>query len=239
MHTSMRTAAILTVTLLLLAGCSGGDTAQHSAKRILFFGDSITELGAKPGGYVSLVRDSLAVLHAGCEVIGAGISGNKITDLLARVERDVLPQHPSIVVVYIGINDVWHFEFAARGLTGTPKDRFDAGLQELITTLRGAGAQVILCTPSVIGERNNGTNKYDAMLEEYSAISRAVAARNGIALCDLRQAFVAHLAANNPEDADRGILTTDGVHLNAAGNRFVAAQMVSMLDGSALLFPQR
>jgi hypothetical protein len=33
---------------------------------------------------------------------------------------------------------------------------------------------------------------------------------------------VAYLKTHNPENKDRGIFTRDAVHLNAAGNRFVA-----------------
>jgi len=46
----------------------------------------------------------------GVEVIGAGISGNKVPDLQRRLERDVLKKKPTVVFIYIGINDVWHGE---------------------------------------------------------------------------------------------------------------------------------
>ncbi len=55
----------------------------------------------------------------------------------------------------------------------------------------------------------------------------------GIALLDLNQAFVAHLKKNNADNKESGILTTDGVHLNAAGNQFVAQQMLSALVPSS------
>jgi hypothetical protein len=79
-----------------------------------------------------------------------------------------------------------------------------------------------LCTPSVIGEFPNGANKLDKKLDDYAAISRKVAKDTGSVLCDLRKAFVDHLAANNTEKKEKGILTSDLVHLNDAGNRFVA-----------------
>jgi lysophospholipase L1-like esterase len=220
-----------------LSGCSSTEYIAQRSHRIIFFGDSITQQGAAPDGYVSLVRDSLAALGYSYEVIGAGISGNKISDLLSRADNDVLSKQPTIVVIYIGINDVWHFEFTSRGLSGTPKDKFESGLNELIGKLRSAGAQIILCTPSVIGEKKNGANKYDSMLDEYSTISRRVAAETGSALCDLRNAFREHLESNNPSDAEKEVLTTDGVHLNNAGNRFVAAQMMKAIDGMGLFFP--
>lgn len=238
-HIHMKNIIVAAITILMITGCSSHEQALNPAHRIIFFGDSITEQGAKPGGYVSVARDMLASMGYEYDVIGAGISGHKIDDLLARAERDVISKKPSIVVIYIGINDVWHYEFASRGLSGTSKERFESGLNELIAQIRASGAQTVLCTPSVIGEKLNGANKYDTMLDEYSAISRRVAAQTGSPLCDLRTAFLEHLRSNNPSDSGQDILTNDGVHLNAAGNRFVAEQMVKVLDGMGLFFPAK
>ena len=49
-------------------------------------------------------------------------------------------------------------------------------------------------------------------------------------LCDLRVAFVDELKANNKADKESGILTSDRVHLNEAGNHFVAEAMLKVLD---------
>lgn len=189
---------------------------------IAFFGDSITQGGARPGGYCRLIGEAIEKgrPQLGVKVVYAGISGHKVPDLQGRLDRDVLSKKPTIVFVYIGINDVWH---STRG-RGTSKDRFEAGLRDLIDKMTAAGAKVVLCTPSTIGEKTDGSNPLDSMLEEYAAISRQVAADTGVTLCDLRKAFLDHLQKQNPDNKDRGILTGDGVHLNAAGNQFVAAR---------------
>jgi lysophospholipase L1-like esterase len=205
--------------------------APAAGERIVFLGDSITQGGAGPGGYVTLVREAIAAAlpDKGVEVLGAGISGNKGPDLELRLDRDVLAKKPTTVVVYIGINDVWHSQ---RG-QGTPKEAFDKGLRSLVERIRAGGARVILCTPSVIGEKPTGENPLDAMLDEYSAVTRGVAADLKTGLLDLRKAFIDHLAAANAAQADKGTLTTDGVHLNAAGNRFVADRMLEALGVAA------
>lgn len=207
------------------------------SQRIIFFGDSITELGVKPDGYVTIIRDSLKSLGTNVEIIGAGISGNKVTDLRQRLETDVLSKRPTIVVIYIGINDVWHFKFADRGLTGTSKDDYRTILTEIVATIQSTGAKVILCTPSVVGEKKHGTNELDPMLDEYSDISRNIAAEQNALLLDLRSEFLSYLAANNLSNSEKDILTYDGVHLNRAGNMFVAKKMVNVLDGLGLFFP--
>ena len=189
---------------------------------IAFFGDSITQAGAGPGGYCRLVAEAIEKKRPelGVEIIYAGISGHKVPNLQGRLDRDVLDKKPTIVFIYIGINDVWH----SQNGRGTSKEQFDTGLRDLIKRITSTGAKVVLCTPSTIGEKTDGSNPLDAMLEEYSAISRKVAADTDTTLCDLRKAFLTHLKEHNDKNAARGILTGDGVHLNAAGNQFLAAQ---------------
>jgi lysophospholipase L1-like esterase len=215
-----------------IARSAEGETVKlRDGDRVVFLGDSITQGGARPGGYVTLVKEALAKdkATAGVEVIGAGIGGNKVGDLQRRLERDVLSKKPTIVVIYIGINDVWHSE---RG-QGTSKEDFESGLKDIIQKIRDGGAKVVLCTASVIGEKHDGTNKMDAMLDEYCDISRKVAGETKVQLLDLRKAFLAHAKSHNSDNKESGILTTDRVHLNAAGNQFVAQQMLTALGVAA------
>jgi lysophospholipase L1-like esterase len=67
------------------------------------------------------------------------------------------------------------------------------------------------------------------MLDEYSELSRRVAREQEVRLLDLRTKFTGYLAGHNPDDLSKGILTYDGVHLNAGGNRFVADAMMEAL----------
>jgi len=138
-----------------------------------------------------------------------------------------LAKKPTVVVIYIGINDVWHGE--KDPARGTTPDKFEAGLKELIGKCTKAGARVLLCTPSVIGEKPDGSNNLDAKLDEYSEISRKVAKELDLPLCDLRKAFLDHLKEKNVDKKEKGILTSDRVHLNDAGNKFVAEVMLKSL----------
>ena len=222
--------------LMLIGGCVNEEarpepsSSPSTPARIVFFGDSITEAGVQPGGYVTLVTDSLKQQYPNrtIEVIGAGISGHKVPDLQARLERDVLAHEPTHVVIYIGINDVWHF-YEFDEVTGTEREVFEQGLRDLIATMQEAGAAVLLCTPSVIGEDPGSDTPVNQHLMDYAEISRTVANTSGAHLCDLRAAFEAYLETHNPDNAYEGILTSDGVHLNEAGNRFVASFMLGHL----------
>ncbi len=227
----MARAVVAVVACTLLAGCASQQRPKLAKnERIVFLGDSITAAGVGPGGYVKLTADKLAERHPDLKiaVIGAGIGGHKVPDCQARLQRDVLSKNPTIVVIYIGINDVWH---SASG-RGTPKDRFDAGLRSMIKRINEAGARVVLCTPTVIGEKTGGANPLDKMLDEYAAVSRKVAKDTGSQLLDLRKAFVDYLAAHNPANKASGILTSDSVHLSPLGNQFTAGLMLDALGVS-------
>jgi len=197
--------------------------------RIVFLGDSITAAGVGPKGFVTLINKALAEKHKdlGIEVIGAGVSGNKVPDIQGRLEKDVLSKKPTIVVIYIGINDVWHGE--KDPAKGTSKEKYEAGLRDVIKRCQDAGARVVLCTPSVIGEKNDGSNTNDAKLDEYAEISRNVAKDMKVPVCDLRKAFQAYEKDHNPDNKEAGVLTGDRVHLNDAGNQFVADVILKTL----------
>jgi len=209
------------------------DKPLGKGERIVFLGDSITQAGADPGGYVYLAKEGIASKYhdLDIEVIGAGISGNRVPDLEARLDNDVLAKMPTLVIIYIGINDVWH---SANG-RGTSKPDYEQGLLRIVKRIQETGSRVILCTPSVIGEKHDGSNHFDPMLDEYSQISRKVAAETKVRLLDLRKQFVAHLKAQNNDNVDKGILTSDAVHLNAAGNRFVADRMLEAIETTGKL----
>ena len=85
--------------------------------KVILFGDSITQAGVRPGGYITLMQESQNTY----ELAGAGIGGNKVYDLYLRMEEDVFNKKPDVVVIYIGVNDVWHKQTS---LTGTDPDKF-------------------------------------------------------------------------------------------------------------------
>ena len=104
-------------------------------KKIVFFGDSITEQGAKPGGYIRVMEQMFATSGKAqkYELLGAGIGGNKVYDLYLRMENDLLAKNPDIVVIYIGVNDVWH---KATSGTGTDADKFEKFYQAILKKLK-------------------------------------------------------------------------------------------------------
>ena len=190
--------------------------------KVIYFGDSITEAAVKPNGFIT-IDDSLLNPNGApnYELIGAGVSGNKVYDLYLRMEDDVISRSPDIVVIWVGVNDVWHKKMG----TGTDADKFERFYLALIKKLKAANIKIVVCTPSTIGEKYDNTNEQDGDMNHYSDIIRKIAADQHLTLVDMRAEFEAWEKLNNKKNLDRGLLTADGVHLNDAGNRFVAKLM--------------
>jgi lysophospholipase L1-like esterase len=233
----MLVAAMLVLTCLRVQPGGSQAAEEDPAERkvelkkgdhIIFFGDSLTELAGKEEpkkhvkkGYVRIVREKLEKTHKDkdLKVDWVATGGHTVPDLLERVDKDVIAKKPTIVVIQIGCND-------ARRV---PKEKFKAGLEELIDKLRKADIQVIQCTLTSDGEKHDGTNKDDPKLEQFADIERGVAKAKKVPLNDLRKAFVQYWKKNNPDNKPSGILTYDGNHFNQKGHEFVAEQMLKKL----------
>lgn len=217
---------ILSSLILTCAICS---FTMQTKKKIIFFGDSITEQGVGPEGYITRLRQIFDQqnLSKNYELIGAGIGGNKVYDLYLRMEDDVLSKHPDAVVIWIGVNDVWHKKSMG---TGTDPDKFVKFYDAIIKKMKDRNITVYLCTPAAIGEKWDCTNELDGDLNKYASIVRTIAKTNNCSLIDLRQSFIDYWKANNPDNREKGVLTVDGVHLNSKGNAFVADKMFDALN---------
>ena len=215
-------------------------SCNQNVKQVVFLGDSITQNAVINSenfkGYITLIQEEV---DENIKLIGRGISGDKVSDLLTRYKEDVLKLNPDIVFIYIGINDVWHkYDFG----TGTDIDLYENGLRKIISDVKDQGAKVVLCTPTVIGE-NSGEfrlgnqfkdvetmEKMDQDLDDFSDIIRKLSSEYNTELVDLRKAFKQYISENNPENKAKGILTTDGVHLNNKGSKLIAENMLNHIN---------
>jgi len=221
---------IIFASIVIFISCAFTPSAK---KKVIFFGDSITELGVKKTprsgtGYI-LQMDSLLQREKKAdefELIGSGISANKVYDLYLRLEDDVLNKNPDIVFIYVGVNDVWHKTLLG---TGTDPDKFEKFYQAIINKMKVKNIKVILVTPAVVGEKTDMSNPLDGDLNKYSNMIRELARKNDLALVDLRKKIQDYLKDNNSKNEDKNILTYDGVHMNQKGNLFLAELMLKAL----------
>ena len=225
---------ILILLIVVMVSCTS------SNKKVIFLGDSITQNAVinseKFKGFISLLEENI---DQNTELIGKGIGGDKVSDLLTRYRDDVIKLNPDMVFIYIGINDVWHkYDYG----TGTDIDLYENGLRQIITDLKENGVEVILCTPTVIGENKgeftlvNQFKDIETMeimnndLDDYSDVIRKLSREFDTKLLDLRKIFMQYISENNPENKSKGVLTTDGVHLNNIGSKLIADEMIKFIN---------
>lgn len=221
----LRAACLVAVPFALMNCAVAPQVGLKRGDRVIFFGDSLTALAVKDKnvpegkGYVPLVREALG--PKGVEVDAVATGGHKVTDLLNRVEADVISRKPTHVVIQIGVND------ASRGVT---PEQFKTQLEELIGKLEKGGARVIQCTCTCRIEGYDLENErgMDRKLDALAEVARGIARERKLPLVDLRKAFVDYWKAHNPENKPRGFLTYDGNHWTETGHRYVADQMLTV-----------
>ncbi len=163
-------------------------------------GDSLTA-GLNPGDdsetYVARLRERL-----GCQVINAGVAGDLTSDLLARVDREVLRHDPNVVLVFIGGNDY---------LGGTTRAKFAKDLEALVKQLAESDATLIVVeVPSGL------------VWNSFAGLYRKAARQHGAILVPesrLRWLYVIDLLFRKYRKVP---LTKDKIHLSPAGARYVA-----------------
>lgn len=210
--------------------------AVNKGDKIVFMGDSITEGGsADPNGYVNLVVRALN--QQGLEVthFGAGVSGQKSNDMLARVDADVISQKPQWLLLSCGVNDVWHFKLrlGRQKFVGVPLEDYKKNITSIIEKAQAANIKVMILTATMIGEDSERELNKD--LAPYNEFLREIAKQKNCLLADLNEDMRKTLAGmpdvKGPAKmfGERGYkrdirnkLTTDGCHMNQLGNIMMA-----------------
>jgi len=182
-------------------------------QKIAFMGDSITAAGAKPKGYVSLTIKGLEAVGVKATAIPAGISGHKSNQMLARLEKDALSKKPDWMTLSCGVNDVWH------GAKGVSLEDYKVNITKIVDQCQAAGVKVMILTSTMITE--DQTNELNQKLVPYNEFLRTLAAEKKCLLADLNADMQAAIAKAGPEKKGN-ILTSDGVHMNPAGNEMMA-----------------
>ena len=192
-----------------------GEIAVQNGQRIVFLGDSITQEGwDHPQGYVRLVVLGLRANGIGITPIPTGEPGNKSTDMLARLERDVLANKPDWMMLSCGINDVWH------GWRGVRLKKFQTHLRSIVERTQAAAIKIMILTTTVIGEElNNAPNR---KLSAYNDFLRLLAFEKRCFLADVNADLHRTIEGRRSDEKTAQWVTRDGVHLNRRGNQTVA-----------------
>lgn len=196
--------------------------------KIIFFGDSITDCGrdrsdikSLGNGYVKILADKLRPIYpdTDIELINKGVSGNEASDLLGRVENDVIALKPDAVVIMIGINDTLH-----RYKDGKILDlkQFEADFTALLTRIKEEGIVVIFLEPFLLPAPDK--------LRMRKVFNSELAVINKVAL-QLADEFVAYDEMFNGlcERLPYTEYSLDGVHPTHRGSRLIADQAIKAI----------
>jgi len=178
---------------------------------IAFLGDSITDFGNRPYGYLDLVLDGFARAGVTVTKIPAGVCGHKSDQMLARVDKDILAKKPTWMTLSCGVNDVGHGE---RGVELAP---FKENITAICDKADAAGVKVMILTPTLLTYKPGyATEARNVKLQGYCEFMRELAAKRGYPVADLDKAMRTHLAAGGDDPS------VDNLHMNGLGNQIMA-----------------
>jgi lysophospholipase L1-like esterase len=234
----------MTLAILAVVGWArAGDLPDEPAifrdgARVLFQGDSITDgnRGRSPDPNHILGHGYAFILaaHYGRHLpdhhltfINRGISGNKVTDLKARWQKDALDLKPDVVSILVGINDAGSV-IRQRDPAVTPGE-FERVYDELLAETKAAlpGVRLVLCEPFIlpVGPVKEKWEAYSADVKARQEIVARLAGKHGACLVRLQEAF-----DKACEEAPAEYWIWDGVHPTYPGHQIVAESWARAVD---------
>lgn len=189
---------------------------------VLFQGDSITDAkriredGHDLGkGYAFLAAAQFSMLYPERQVKfwNRGISGNRVKDLQHRWQEDCLDLKPTVVSIYIGINDTWR-RYDRNDPTSA--EQYEAGYRDLLDRTRTLDAKLVLIEPFVLPvpeDRKQWREDLDLKIH----VVRELAREYGALLVPLDGLF-----AQASTKAAPAFWAPDGVHPSPAGHALIA-----------------
>lgn len=205
------------LTIAILAGLLVTATVFKNNKttKIAFLGDSITEYGWDlENGYVRRVAQGLSLAGIHLEPIPAGIAGDTTSDMLQRLDKDILDKKPDIVFFMGGINDIWLF--------GGTLDTYSHNIENITDKIKQSGATPIIISLTLITEDINASE--NKKIDEFNNYLKKYTAKNNIQYIDVNTVLKNELKQyKNPKN----VLTVDGVHMNRKGDQLLADTIIT------------
>ncbi len=195
--------------------------------KLVFFGDSITEAGrnlydpADLGeGFVKIAASKLRPLYPDIafDIYNFGVGGERTEELLARVD-EVTAVKPDVVVLEVGVNDVWR-RFTNEEIV--TEEQFEKNYSSIVKALKKCGAKVILVEPYVLDMKDK--RRFRPYLNTYIAVIREIARTEELPLVPLDEIFNGITQDIKPEE-----FAEDGVHPTHRGCRYIADLIIKEL----------
>lgn len=200
-------------------------------KKIVFFGDSITEgqYVEPPYRWTDLLEKRILGSEEGAQVLNKGISGQTSRQALLRFENDVQAVCPDILTIQFGLNDCNYWD-TDRGHPRVSLESYAANIQEMIDRAIIFGVKKIVIANNHRTLRtkilSGGKSLEDSRLIYNDAIKK-VAHKNNVLFCDIDAWF-------NLVDDDLYpcylLSEPDLLHLSRKGHEYYAEKMFSVLS---------
>lgn len=194
---------------------------------ILFQGDSITDAnrdkeikeanhsGALGNGYAAMASGDILLANPGMGIqcYNRGVSGNKIPDLAARWDEDVIALNPDVLSIMIGVNDLWHTLSFGRKYKGTIED-YENGYRDLLerTKKEMPSVRIIICEPFT-----TCTSPEFKVLDQYRIVANKLADEMQLTFVPFQSIFNEAVKAVPAE-----FWLRDGVHPSTCGHLIMA-----------------
>lgn len=178
--------------------------------RIVFFGDSITEWGRDKADPASL---------------GTGFVSLVAADLLDRVDADCLSLKPDVVILMVGINDVWHLVGKDGFASDGEQERFETIYRQLLQSLKSAGVERILLMEPYVLDYPEDRMTWRKDLDPKIQIVRHLAREFSLELVPLDGLMNEQALLNGR----RELTGEDGVHPTLAGATVIAQEILKRL----------
>lgn len=212
--------------------------ASGPSIKIVTLGDSITR-GVRPGvepteTFSWMLGADLRARGINAETINVGIGGEQTNQALVRLERDVVSQQPTFVLIMYGTND--SYQYKDEKTPRLTKEQYRNNLTDLVRKLRASGATPVLMTPPRWGKsaKNGVGEDPNLLLTEYLRGCREVAEDEKVPLVDHFQIWT-DAEANG---TDISGWTTDLCHPNPEGHRKLADAILPVMMESLKSSPK-
>ena len=202
-------------------------------KTFLFQGDSITDAGRDDEnqtlgcGYAFLLASEIESKHKGrLSFINRGKSGDRITDVYARIKEDIINLKPDYMSILIGVNDVSHELTMNCGVS--PK-KFRMIYELLIDEIREAlpAIRIIIMEPFVVkgAATEKLWDKFSTEVGRLAEISKQIAEKYNFDFVPLQDKFD-ELSA----DGDTRYWSVDGIHPTSAGHQLIKEELQKTIE---------
>jgi len=197
--------------------------------RILFQGDSITDVGRARDnninvgrGYALFVKAKLGLEEPGkYEFFNRGISGNRVTDVYARIKNDIINLKPDVMSILIGVNDVWH-EFL-ESPNGVDADKYYKIYDMLIEEVKSAlpDIKIMILEPFVLkaSATEEAWDTFNAEVKKRAEMAKKIAQKYNLPFIPLQEGF-----DKLTEKEEASYWLEDGVHPTAMGHEFIKGE---------------